>query len=428
MSYPLINEIKIPAYIAYDSGNEWTIRCDNFESLNSTHNNNNHPCKSDPKTFTNIIDASNFLKKFDLVIPKNVEIKTQGNMDDNFNDHTIEWNPVRAGAKNNYVQWDQDSWLQTRYERDKLLKNRNNGLIQFIPNEGNINNVLNKPKHNLFKGDCSSDNKIINRINTNVKLYDDIGHLHADGDRKYVRYKELIPTRVDYNTNFTCSPTTSYLENVLSTKEYTGAEFSSEVGRGVFQLDGAIKKIDYNPGNDKVTIYYYKLKDNYSKNIVTRPAIEIEKKNKYKIFAKNYSGNESSYEKGISELSDRGMIIDSLTASLSYLDNNEISCTEGYGLAGFKIEGPNNNKYKITPYCLLIDEVVEEDGSKRNPTDPPKDPEETPWYLSTVAIIAYVVIGIIVIIVIIAIIFAASSGSGSSSPTVIPEGYEVVPY
>lgn len=427
MNYQLIDKVKIPAYIAYDSGNEWTIRCDNFESLNSTHDNNNHICNNDPKTFTNIIDgdAREYLKKFDLVIPKNVEILDQGHMNTHFSgDHTIKENPVGAGQYNDNVQWNQDSWLQTRYERDKLLKNHNNGLIQFIPNEENINNRLNKPKHNLFIGSCP-DNKIVNNIITNLKLYNDIGYLKADGPRKYVRYEEIIPTRVKYVTNFTCGPTTSYLENVLSTKEYTGDEFSQEVGTGL-KLNGSINSIEYDQSNDKVIIKYYKLKPDYNEKLLPRSAIEIKKKSNYKVLAKNYSGTQSSYEKSISDLSNLGMNINNLAASLSYYNNNELNCTEGYGLSGFKIEGPDNNTYKITPYCLLIDEITEGDGSKKNPSDPPdnppEDPEDTPWYLSTVAIIVYVVLGIIVVIAIIAVTF---SGSGNS-PTVIPEGYEVI--
>lgn len=178
----LIDDIYIPAVIVHQYWGEKKLPCGNFTSLNETHNEKSNICNSTPAHFhivnNDFSSALTHLNKFNYIasngkyITDDDEILETNNLDDNV---------VRAGAKNNYVKWNEDSFLETTFTSNIFNIGSNSNEIYIKQNE--TGNQL----YHAFKNTCPQGH-VLTGLDNKITLKNNLGYLWKDGDREYVRW------------------------------------------------------------------------------------------------------------------------------------------------------------------------------------------------------------------------------------------------
>lgn len=440
----LIDDIYIPAVIAHQYWGEKKLPCGNFTSLNETHNEKSNICNSTPAHFQIVNNdfsaALTHLNKFNYIasngkyITDDDEIPETNKLDDNV---------VRAGAKNNNVKWNEDSFLETTFTSNIFNIGVNSNEIYIKGND------TGKQLYHAFKNTCPQGH-VLTGLDNKITLKNYLGHLSKDDDREYVRWTFNSPTTIDVNYNANCMKLKkSYPTDTVT---LTPDEFNTKI-LNTYSVQGAIQSIerDESDPNSKIIVKYYKIND-----------IEKNLNNNYLTIPNNYTlktiGTDGKYtDKNGRNSNDFQQKID----PIFNISDFNIKCNDGAALAGYKYI---NNK--VYPICVTFDNTdpsggnnndddKSDDGSnngsnggnnggnddgkgngdddgkgngddngkgnggnngdddgKGNNDDDPKTTEESFW-TSTTAIIIYVCIGILFLIFIIFIIgFVTMSGGG----------------
>lgn len=378
----LIDDIYIPAVIAHQYDGEKKLPCGNFTSLTNSHNENNNICNSTPvhfqivnNEFSNVLthlDKFNYIASNGKYITDDDEIPEKNYLDDNV---------VRAGAKNNNVKWNEDSFLETTFTSNIFNIGVNSNEIYIKQND--TGNQL----YHAFKNTCPQGH-VLTELDNKFTLKNNLGYLWKDDDREYVRWTFNSPTTIDVNYNANCMKLKkSYPTGTVT---YTPDKFNTET-LNTFSVPGAIQSIerDESDPNSKIIVKYYKIND-----------IEKNLNNDNLTIPNNYTlktiGTDGKYKDVNGRNSnDFKQYID----PIFNLSNFNIKCNDGAAIAGYKYI---NNK--VYPICVTFDNTNpsggnDDDGNGDDGNNDQKTTEESFW-TSTTAIIIYVVVGFIVIIVI----------------------------
>lgn len=398
----LIDDIYVPAIIAHQYNGEKKTPCGNFTSLNETHDEKDNPCNNTPAHFqivnNNFSPVLTHLNKFNYIasngkyITDDDEISETNYLDDNV---------VRAGAKNNYVKWDEDSFLETTFTSNIFNIGINSNEIYIKEND------TGKQLYHAFKNTCPQGH-VLTELDNKFTLKNDLGYLWKDGDREYVRWTFNSPTSIDVTYNANCMKLKK--DYPIDTVTLTPADFNTQTLK-TLSVQGAIQSIerDESDSNSKIIVKYHKINDiqkNTNVNSLTIP-------NSYKLKTIGSNGkytdlngrNSNDFKQNIDPIFNIGDL--------------NIKCTGGAAVAGYKYI---NNK--VYPICVTFDNTDPSGGDNDDPDDPddpndPNDPKTTEesFWTSTTAIILYVCLGIIVVIFIIVLI--KMLGGGGSQRRVV---------
>lgn len=392
----LIDDIYIPAVIAHQYLGEKKLQCGNFTSLDETQNEKNNNCNSNPAHFQ-IVNSSSFspalehLNKFNYIASNGKYITDDDEIDEK---NSLDDNVVRAGAKNNYVKWDEDSFLETTFTSNIFNIGINSNEIYIKQND--TGNYL----YHAFKNTCPQGS-VLTGLNNKITLKNDLGYFLKDDDREYVRWTFNSPTTIDINYDANCMKLNkSYPTDIV---RLSPNDFNTKI-LNTFSVQGAIQSIEHDESdsNSDIIIKYYKINDiekNLNNNYLTIP-------NNYKLKTINPDGTyKDENEKG-RNINDFKQKID----PIFNINDFNIKCNEGEAIAGYKYIGE-----KISPICITDNSgPLGENNDSGNDDDGnnnvPNNTEESFW-TSTTAIIIYICLGIIIIIIIAIVILSSSSNS-----------------